>query len=229
MSDASQNARQSQPIALVLGASRGIGAALAEALGSRGWHVIAVARTTGALEELDDRIRTSGGSAATLAPMDITNDDAMRHLCRSIHDRWGRIDLWVQAAIHAPPLGPGGHIAAKDWDKTIATNVRAPGLLIGMIEPLLRASPRGSALFLDDPRAGQKFFGAYGASKAAQIALARSWQAENERHGPRVLIETPAPMATALRARFYPGEDRGVLAPCMAEANRILDSLPTVT
>lgn len=212
-------------IALVLGASRGLGAALAEALGVAGWHVVAVARTTGALEELDDRIRAGGGNGATLAPMDITNDDAMRHLCRSVFDRWGRVDLWVQAAVHAPPLSPGGHIAAKDWDKTIATNIRAPGLLIGMVEPLLRAAPQGTALFLDDPRAGEKFFGAYGASKAAQIALARSWQAECARIGPRVLIETPAPMPTATRARFYPGEDRASLSPCAHEAARLLERL----
>jgi len=212
-------------IALVLGASRGLGAALAEGLGAAGWHIVAVARTTGALEELDDRIRAAGGTSATLAPMDITNADAMRHLCRSIHDRWGHVDLWIQAAVHAPPLSPAGHIAAKDWDKTIATNVRAPGLLIGMIEPLLRAAPNGTALFLDDPRAGTKFFGAYGASKGAQIALARSWQAESARIGPRVLIETPAPMPTATRARFYPGEDRSALSPCATEAARLVDLL----
>jgi NAD(P)-dependent dehydrogenase (short-subunit alcohol dehydrogenase family) len=212
-------------IALVLGASRGLGAALAERLGAAGWHIVAVARTTGALEELDDRIRAAGGTSATLAPMDITNADAMRHLCRSIHDRWGHVDLWIQAAVHAPPLSPAGHIAAKDWDKTIATNVRAPGLLIGMIEPLLRAAPNGTALFLDDPRAGTKFFGAYGASKGAQIALARSWQAESARIGPRVLIETPAPMPTATRARFYPGEDRSALSPCATEAARLVDLL----
>lgn len=212
-------------IALILGASRGLGAAMAEGLGAAGWHIIAVARTSGALEEVDDRIRAAGGDAATLAPMDITNDDAMRHLCRSIHERWGHVDLWVQAAIHAPPLSPGGHIAAKDWDKTIATNVRATGQLIGMVEPLLRAAPAGRALFFDDPRAGEKFFGAYGASKAAQIALARSWQQENARIGPQVLIETPAPMPTATRARFYPGEDRSPLSPCADEAARLITRL----
>lgn len=99
----------------------------------------------------------------------------------------------------------------RDWDKSLAVNVRATGVLIPMVEPLLRAHG-GTALFLDDPRGGQKFFGAYGASKAAQIALAQSWQAETARTGPRVLIATPAPMPTATRARFYPGEDRRPLA-----------------
>lgn len=212
-------------IALVLGASRGLGAAMAEALGAAGWQVVAVARTVGALEELDDRIRRAGGPPATLAPMDITVDDAMRTLCRGVHDRWGRADLWVQAAIHAAPLGPAGHIAARDWERSLAVNLRAPGVLIGFIEPLLRAAPAGTALFLDDPRAGQKFFGAYGATKAGQIALARSWQAETERLGPRVLIETPPPMPTATRARFFPGEDRTRLTPCAEVAAGLLGAL----
>jgi hypothetical protein len=208
-------------IALVTGASRGLGAALAETLAAQGWHVVAVARTTGGLEELDDRIQAAGGQA-TLAPMDITIDDAMRQLCRSIYDRWGHLDFWVHTAIHAAPLSPAGHIDAKDMDRSIATNIKATATLIGMVEPLLRAAPAGTALFLDDPRAGQKFFGAYGATKAAQIALARSWQAETPSTGPRVLIETPAPMPTATRARFFPGAPKGALAAPKDEAARLL-------
>lgn len=218
----------SQNIALVTGASRGLGAAIAEQLALRGWHVVAVARTVGGLEELDDRVKSArlpGAGALTLAPMDVTNDDAMRHLCRSIHDRWSRLDLWVHTAIHAAPLAPMGSLDAKDWDKSIATNTRATGALIPLIEPLLRASPNGTALFPDDPKAGQKFYGAYGATKAAQIALARSWQAESAKHGPRVIIAEPAPMPTATRARFHPGEDRAKLADPRAEAARLLDLL----
>ncbi len=199
---------------------------MAEALAARGWQVVAVARTTGGLEEVDDRVKAlglPGAGGLTLAPMDIVNDDAMRHLCRSVFDRWGHLDLWFHAAIHAAPLAPAGHIDAKDWDKSVAINLRATGLLIPMVEPLLRAAPAGgTALFLDDPRGGQKFFGAYGATKAAQITLARSWQAETLRTGPRVLIETPAPMATATRARFFPGEDREVLTSPRDEAARLL-------
>lgn len=211
-----------RPVALVLGASRGLGAALAEALGADGWQVVAVARTTGALEELDDRIRARGGPAATLAPMDVTTEDAMRALCRSVYDRWGRVDLWVHAAIHAAPLGPAGHIAARDWDRSIAVNIRATARLIPMVEPLLRTAPAGTALFLDDPCHGAPFHGAYGATKAAQIALARSWQAEGERLGPRVRIETPPPMPTATRARFRPGEDPATLTPCAEVAARLI-------
>ena len=213
-------------VALVTGASRGLGFAIAAALASRGWHVVAVARTVGGLEELDDLVksrRQPGAGALTLAPMDITQDDAMRHLCRSIHDRWGHLDLWVHAAIHAGPLAPAGHIDAKDWDKSLAINARATGLLIPMVEPLLLAGPNhGTALFLDDPRAGAKFFGAYGATKAAQMALARSWAAETVKTGPKVVIAAPLPMPTATRARFFPGEDRAALTRPDAEAERIL-------
>ncbi|MBD3765535.1 MAG: SDR family oxidoreductase [Rhodobacterales bacterium] len=213
-------------IALVTGASRGLGAALAETLVLRGWQVVAVARTVGGLEEADDRARAAGAPGAmTLAPLDITDDGAMRHLCRSIHDRWGRVDLWAHAAIHAAPLSPAGHLDPKDWEKSVAINLRATGLLIPLVEPLLRAAPAGTALFLDDPRGGQPFFGAYGATKAGQIALARSWQAEAVRVGPRVVIATPDPMPTATRARFFPGEDRAPLADPRDQAARILDAL----
>jgi len=199
---------------------------MAEQLALRGWHVVAQARTVGGLEDLDDRVkahRLPGAGGLTLAPMDVTHDDAMRHLCRSVHDRWGRLDLWVHAAVHAAPLAPASSIDIKDWEKSIAINVRATGVLIPMVEPLLRASPQGTALFFDDARAGTAFFGAYGATKAAQIALARCWQAEGRRIGPRVLIATPAPMATATRARFFPGEDRSKLADIRSEAARMAD------
>ena len=211
-------------IALVTGASRGLGAALAEQLAIRGWHVVAVARTVGGLEDLDDRVkslRLPGAGQLTLAPMDVTNDDAMRHLCLSIHTRWGGLSLWAHTAIHAAPLAPANALDAKDWDKSIATNVRATGSLIPMIDPLLRAH-QGTAMFFDDPRAGQKFFGAYGASKSAQIALARSWQSETAKIGPRVLIETPNPLPTATRARFFPGEDKAPLASPAVEATRLI-------
>ncbi|MBC7479832.1 MAG: SDR family oxidoreductase, partial [Pseudorhodobacter sp.] len=214
-------------IALVTGASRGLGAAVAEALALRGWHVVAVARTVGGLEELDDRVKAAGMPGAgglTLAPMDVTNDDAMQHLCLNIHQRWVGLQMWVHTAVHAAPLAPAGSMDGKDWDKSIATNIRATGSLIPMVEPLLRAG-QGTALFLDDPRAGQKFFGAYGASKAAQIALARSWAAETVTIGPRVVIATPQPMPTATRARFFPGEDRSGLASPRVEAARLLDAV----
>ena len=215
----------SDTIALVTGASRGLGAAFAEALAAD-HHVVAVARTTGALEELDDRIQADGGQA-TLAPMDITLVEAMAQLCRSIYDRWGHVDTWVHAAVHAAPLAPAAHMDARDWDKSVETNVTAIGKLIPMVEPLLALAPAGRAIFFDDPRAGQKFFGAYGATKAAQIALARSWQSEAAANGVQVHVLTPAPMPTATRARFFPGEDRSVLNDPRSEATRLLASIQT--
>ena len=216
----------SQKIALVTGASRGLGFALAEQLALRGWHVVAVARTVGGLESLDDRVKSAGSPGAggvTLAPMDVTNEDAMRHLCRSVHDRWGGLQLWAHAAIHATALAPAPSVDMKDLDKSVATNLRATSFLIGMVEPLLRAGA-GTALFFDDPRPGTAFSAAYGATKAGQVALARAWAAETVRTGPRVVIATPAPMPTAVRARFHPGEDRSGLADPQAEAARLLDA-----
>ena len=148
------------------------------------------------------------GGSATLAPMDITNRDAMAQLCRSIYDRWGKIDLWVHTAIHAAPLTPAAHINAKDWDKSMSINATSMGILIPYIAPLL--GEHGTAVFFDDPKAGKMLYGSYGASKAAQIALARSWQAEST--GPRVEILQPADMPTASRARFFPGQDREAMA-----------------
>ncbi|MBB96261.1 MAG: oxidoreductase [Rhodobacteraceae bacterium] len=206
---------------LVTGASRGLGAALALELAAS-HHVIAVARTIGGLEELDDRIKAAGGQA-TLAPMDICEDGAMATLCRSIHDRWGKLDLWVHTAIHAAPLSPAPMIDAKDWDKSLATNVEATRRLIAYVAPLLGTG--GRAVFFDDPRGGEKFFGAYGATKAAQIALARSWATETQRTGPGVEILSPKPMATALRARFFPGEDREALASPADEARSLAQAL----
>ncbi len=209
--------------ALITGASRGLGSALAEALAST-HHIIAVARTGGGLEDLDDRIQANGGTA-TLAPMDITDAGAMATLCRGIHDRWGRLDLWLHTAIHAAPLSPADHVDAKDWDRSIAINAGATALLIRFVAPLLGQD--GQAVLFDDPRAGQKFFGAYGASKAAQLALARSWQLETVKTGPKVHILAPAPMRTATRGRFFPGEDRTRLSAPGDEAARLLAEIAT--
>ncbi len=208
-------------IALITGASRGLGAALAEALAPT-HHIIAVGRTVGALEELDDRIKAKGGSA-TLAPMNVTDPAAMQTLCRGIFDRWGRLDLWLHTAVHAAPLTPTPHVDAKDLEKSVTGNITATAQLITYVAPLL--GEKGRAVFFDDPVNGAKFHGSYGATKAAQIALARSWQAETARIGPRVDIVTPNPMPTATRARFFPGEDRSALHDIHAEAARLLGLL----
>ena len=210
-------------IALVTGASRGLGAACAEWLAARGAHVVAVARTTGGLEELDDRIQAAGGGT-TLAPMDITTEAAMAHLCRSIHDRWGKADIWVHAAIHATALTPAAQIREKDLDANIATNIRATARLMAMVEPLIAPSDIATAVFFDDE--GETMYGgAYAMSKAAQRALVTRWQAESAKHGPRVELLTPKPMPTAVRARFHPGENRETLASPKDEAARLLSPI----
>jgi NAD(P)-dependent dehydrogenase (short-subunit alcohol dehydrogenase family) len=184
--------------ALITGASRGLGAALAKALAPT-HHIIAVGKTVGALEELDDAIQAAGGQA-TLAPMDIAVDAAMQQLCRGIFDRWGSLDLWLHTAIHAAPLAPAGHIGPKDLAKSMTINIESASRLIAYVSPLLGQS--GQAVFFDDPGGGDLFFGAYGATKGAQIALARSWAAERATTGPKVQLLTPPPMPPATRARF---------------------------
>ncbi|MEO1798599.1 MAG: SDR family NAD(P)-dependent oxidoreductase [Pseudomonadota bacterium] len=210
-----------EKVALITGASRGLGAALAEALAPT-HHIIAVARTIGALEELDDRIKAKGGQA-TLAPMDVTKADAMQHLCLNIHERWGGVSLWAHTAVHAAPLAPAYMINDKDWATSVEANLNAFRRMITYVTPLLGTD--GTALFFDDPIPGTKFSASYGASKAGQMALARAWALESARTGPRVVIETPPPMPTALRARFYPGETRSKLADPHAVAAEMISKL----
>ncbi|UWQ20676.1 SDR family oxidoreductase [Jannaschia sp. W003] len=213
-----------EPLALVTGASRGLGAAAALRLAARGHHVVAVARTQGGLEALDDRIQAAG-SSATLAPMDVTDVGAMQHLCRSIHDRWGGINVWVHAAVHVPPLSPAEMVDERDAKKAIDTNVAATLRLIPYVAPLLRAGGGGHAVFFDDPRP-PKFASAYLATKWAQRAAVEAWQAEAVTPGsPAIHLLQPRPTATATRARFHPGEDRSALASPDDEAARLLESV----
>ncbi len=210
-------------IALVTGASRGFGYAAAAALGAEGAQVIGMARTVGGLEDLADAIEAAGGPTPTLAPLSITDEPGLKRLCLAIHERWGRLDLVVHAAAHAAPLTPAQMIAAKDFDASVEVNLRGTQRLIGAVAPLLGSA--GSFVQVADERAGAAFFGSYGATKGAADALARSWAAETARIGPRVLLFRPAPMPTALRGRFYPGESAAGLTPCADEARRMLGEL----
>jgi NAD(P)-dependent dehydrogenase (short-subunit alcohol dehydrogenase family) len=211
-----------ETVALVTGASRGFGYAVAEALGRRGAHVVAMARTVGGLEELADAVTAAGGPNPTLVPLSLNDEGGLQRLCLAANERWGRLDLVVHAAAHAPPLAPADHIAANDFEISIEVNVRGTQRLVAMTQPLLKAAPAGCFVHLADTRAGQKFFGAYGATKAAGEALVRSWAAETARIGPKVLLFHPNPMPTALRARFFPGEDTTPLAAPADEAARLL-------
>jgi len=211
-------------IALVTGASRGFGFSVAEALGAAGWHVVALARTVGGLEDLDDQINRVGGSA-TLVPLDINNDEGLQRMCLSIFERWGHLDLLVHSAIYVGPLSPAGHIPEGDWEKMVNTNIHATGRLVNMVDPLLKAADDGLAILPTDDVAGQSFQAAYGACKAAQRAIWESWATETRRLPPRVRTFAPKPMPTALRGRFYPGEERAALSPTRTEAQRLMEML----
>ncbi len=213
------------PVVLVTGASRGFGFAVARAFGARGAPVVALARTVGGLEDLADAIEADGGPSPTLVPLSLTDDPGVQRLGLAIHERWGRLDLAVHCAAHAAPLAPAEHIADRDFDVSVEVNLRGTERLVVCLQPLLRAAPAGRFVYVADNRAGQPFFGAYGATKAAAEALVRSWAAESERIGPRVLVFHPNPMPTALRARFFPGEATDKLTPCAAEAERMLETL----
>lgn len=218
-------------IALVTGASRGLGYAVARGLGAAGAHVIALARTVGGLEELDDAIRatrgTEGGGSATLVPLDVTDDPGLERFGAAIHERWGRLDIWVHTAIHAPALSPVGHIDGKDFDRALAVNLRATQRLVRVLDPLLRQSTRGRAVFLTDAAGeGQRFHAAYRATKAGQIEIAAAWAREAEATPAfRVVLAAAPPMPTALRLRFYPGEPRGALTQPAAVAEALLAGL----
>jgi NAD(P)-dependent dehydrogenase (short-subunit alcohol dehydrogenase family) len=195
-------------IALVTGASRGIGYATARALGKAGAHVIAVARTQGGLEELDDAIRTEGGSA-TLVPLNLTDFEGIARLGAALNERHGKLDILVGNAGVAGPSSPLGHIELKPWNDVIAVNVTANFQLIRCMEPLLRQSDAGRAVFITSGAASRApaYRGPYAASKAAVDALARSWAAETATTPIRVNLFNPGPIRTRMRATVMPGED----------------------
>ena len=196
-------------IALVTGASRGIGRAAAIALAQAGAHVVAVARTQGALEELDDEIRNLTGQSATLVPMDIAEGDGIDQLGLAIHQRFGRLDVLVHAAAMLGPMTPVFHVDPKQWDRTVAVNLTSSYRLIRSMEPLLRKSERPRAIFLTSGRAvrPKAFWGPYGASKAAVENLVRTWADELEQTRIRAVLLDPSVMRTKMRAEAMPGED----------------------
>lgn len=201
-------------VAVVTGASRGIGRAVALALAAEGAHVIALARTQGGLEELDDEIRAAGG-AATLVPVDLTDYDALDRLGAAIHERWGKLDMLFGNAGLLGPLAPLGHLDQKSWDQVMAVNVTANWRLIRSLDPLLRASDAGRAVFVTSG-AGHKanaYWGLYATSKAALDMLARTYAAETATTNVRVMLLSPGGIATRMRASAFPGEDPQTLPP----------------
>ncbi len=195
-------------VAVVTGASRGIGRAAALALAEAGAHVIALARTQGALEELDDAVRAGGGSA-TLVPVDLKDFDALDRLGAAIHERWGRLDVLVGNAGLLGELAPVTHIDQPVWDAVMAVNVTANWRLIRSLDPLLRASDAGRAIFLTSGAAHKctAYWGPYSVSKAALEALARTYAAETVKTAIRVMLVNPGPLRTNMRRAAMPGED----------------------
>jgi NAD(P)-dependent dehydrogenase (short-subunit alcohol dehydrogenase family) len=221
----SDDYRADARVALVTGASRGLGYAVARALGASGTRVIAMARTVGGLEELADEIEAAGGPVPTLVPLSVTDEGGLARLCLAIDERWGRLDLAVHCAAHAAPLTPAPHLADKDFDQSVEVNLRGTERLIVMLAPLLQAAPAGHFVYVADERGGQPYYGAYGATKAGAEALVRSWAAETARIGPKVSLFHPKPMPTAIRGRFFPGEPPEKLTPCADEAARLIATL----
>ncbi len=198
----------SSRIALVTGASRGIGYATALALAKAGAHVIAVARTVGGLEELDDDIRKIGGTA-TLVPLDMTDFDGIARLGAALNDRHGRLDVLVGNAGIAGPSSPLGHVPLKDFQDTLAINVTANFQLVRCMDPLLKNSDAGRAVFLSSGAAAKAtaYLGPYAVSKAAVDTLARVWANETATTPLRVNLFNPGPTRTRMRKQVMPGED----------------------
>jgi NAD(P)-dependent dehydrogenase (short-subunit alcohol dehydrogenase family) len=195
-------------IAVVTGASRGIGRAAALALAQAGAHVVALARTQGGLEELDDAVRAGGGTA-TLVPLDLKDFDALDRLGAAIHERWGKLDIFLGNAGILGELAPITHIDQPVWDAVMGINVTANWRLIRSLDPLLRASDAGRAIFLSSAAAHKctAYWGPYSISKAALEALARTYAAETASTPVRVMLVNPGPLRTAMRHAAMPGED----------------------
>jgi NAD(P)-dependent dehydrogenase (short-subunit alcohol dehydrogenase family) len=200
-------------LALITGASRGIGAALARRFAAEGAHVILVARTVGGLEERDDEIRAAGGST-TLVPLDLRQVDQIDQMGAALYQRFGRLDVLVGNAGVLGSLSPMGHFAPATWDEVIAVNLTANWRLVRSLDPLLRLSPAGRVVFTTCAagREAVPYWGAYAASKAALETMARIYAGEVTKTSLKVNLVDPGIVATNLRAQGFPGEDRARLA-----------------
>ena len=200
-------------LAVVTGASRGIGYFIARHLAAAGAHVIAVARTVGGLEELDDEIKAeharTGKGEATLVPLDLADMAGIDRLGGAIHERWGKLDILVANAGVLGVISPIGHVEAKTFEKVMTINVTSTWRLIRSVDPLLRLSDAGRAIILSSNAAhsARAFWAPYAASKAGLEALVRCWADEVEHIGIRAVLLDPGPMRTRMRAEAYPGED----------------------
>ncbi|MCG7393980.1 SDR family NAD(P)-dependent oxidoreductase [Microvirga sp. ACRRW] len=195
-------------VAVVTGASRGIGRAAALALAEAGAHIIALARTQGALESLDDEIRARG-SSATLVPVNLKDLDAIDRLGAAIYERWGKLDILLGNAGQLGELAPIAHIDQPVWDEVMTVNVTANYRLLRSFDPLLRASDAGRAIFVTSGAAHKHkaYWGVYSVSKAALEALVRTYAAETVTTPIRAMLINPGPLRTSMRKAAMPGED----------------------
>jgi NAD(P)-dependent dehydrogenase (short-subunit alcohol dehydrogenase family) len=218
-------------VVLITGASRGIGYAAGIEAAKRGAHVIAIARTVGGLEELDDAIQAIGGST-TLVPLDLRDGEAIDRLGAAIFERWGHLDGLVANAGQLGVLSPVAHIKPDDFDKVLAVNVTANYRLIRSLDVLLRQSEAGRAVFVSSgsARSARPFWGLYAASKAALDALVKSYAGEIATTKARANVFYPGIVRTAMRAKAMPGEDPNTLPTPAEVAPKLIDMLsPSLT
>ena len=200
-------------VALITGASRGLGAAVGERIAREGAHVVLVARTVGGLEEVDDRIRARGnaadGGGATLVPFDLRDFIKIDELAAALYERYGRLDILVGNAATFGVFTPLPHLDPAVWDEVVALNLTANWRLIRAMDPLLRAAPAGRAIFVTSrlSRDAQPYYGPYAVSKAALETMVRIYAGEVGRTTVRANLIDPGIVATRLRARIFPGED----------------------
>jgi NAD(P)-dependent dehydrogenase (short-subunit alcohol dehydrogenase family) len=200
--------RLAERVIVITGASRGLGAAVAEACAREGARLVLIARTRGALEEVDDAVRAAGGEAATLIVLDLAAGSALDPLGAALLDRFGRVDGLVACAAELGELTPVAHLEPAVLEKILAVNLVSAQRLIRTLDPLIRAAPAGRAVFLtcDVALAAPAYWGGYAASKAGLEVLVRTWAAELRITNARANLVDPGPMATRLRARAFPGE-----------------------
>jgi NAD(P)-dependent dehydrogenase (short-subunit alcohol dehydrogenase family) len=211
-------------IAVVTGASRGIGYFIARELAAAGAHVVAVARTVGGLEELDDQIKADGRGQATLVPLDLSDMAGIDRLGGAIHERWGKLDILVANAAVLGVISPIGHVEAKTFEKVMTINVTSTWRLIRSVDPLLRLSDAGRAIIMsaNSAHSARAFWAPYAASKAAVETMMRSWAHETETLPLRVNAVDPGATRTAMRAQAMPGEDPETLPHPSEIARRIV-------
>ena len=224
MTDQTRPDKLKGKIALVTGASRGIGFQIAKQMAAEGAHVIAVARTVGGLEELDDEIKSAGAGSTTLVPLDLADMGGIDRLGGAIHERWGHLDVLVANAGLLGTLSPIGHIEAKTFEKTMAVNVTSTWRLIRSVDPLLRKAEAGRAIVMSSGAAhsAKAFWSLYAATKAACEAMVKSWANETENLPLRINAVNPGATRTRMRAQAMPGEDPKSLPTAREVAARIV-------